>query len=112
VAELGIGIGGASCAEGIFDIGVANHILEHIATPGAIFVEGFIDYIPVPDIALEMGHFGGNVIVHGREQSAAGVNVVDSTGKLTMPDEGMAANLHVMALRETHNCIGRPKVKV
>ena len=111
VTQLGIGIGCMRRLEGIFDIGVANHILEHIATPGPIFVEGFIDHIPVPDAALEMGHFSRNVVIHGRQERAAGGNIVDPTGELAVPDQRMAANLHAMALSETHNRIRRPKVK-
>src|SRR5581483_6641963 len=74
-------------------------------------VERFIDHIPIPDFALEMGHFGRDVIIQRAQQGTGRVDAADPARQLVMPDQGMPTYLHVVGLGMGNNRVGRAEVE-
>src|SRR5581483_553130 len=97
--------------ESIFDIAIADLLLEDVGLPRAIFVERFVHNVPGNDLTPEVACFPSNMVLHSVEQITARGDAANPARKLIVPDQGVTANRHMVLLCKTNNCIGRSKVE-
>ena len=69
VVELGARICGSGGSEGDGDVCFADGVEEDIGAVGAIFVEGFVDNIPVDTFTLVVCDFLSDVVLQDTDKS-------------------------------------------
>jgi hypothetical protein len=90
--ELGVGVGSAGGLEGDADVVLTDNLHEDVVAESAVLVEGLVNDIPGVDLALEVGHELGDVVLHDVGEGGLVVDVLDPLGKLGVPDQSVTAN--------------------
>src|SRR6185369_4073277 len=113
VAELGGRVGRPGGPERLLDEPVAQNVLEHrTAVLGGSVGEGLVHDVPGVDLALEVGHLGGDVIVHDAAQRGGVGDGADPAGQLPVPHRGVAAHPLTVGQRVVDDLVGRTEVEV
>lgn len=68
VEELCARVGGGGSSEGDGDVGFADGIVEDVGAVGAVFVERFVDDVPLEAFALVVGDFLRDVVLQDADE--------------------------------------------
>ncbi len=113
VAELGRGVGRPGGAERFLDEAVAQHVLEHrAAVLGGAVGERLVDHVPGVDLALVVGHLGGDVVVHHAAQRGGVGDAADPRGQLGVPHQGVPAQPLPVGGRVADDPVGGAEVEI
>ncbi|KAG9966599.1 family 10 xylanase, partial [Aureobasidium melanogenum] len=110
--ELGVGVGGAGGLEGNADVVLTENLHEDVLAESAVLVEGLVNDVPGVDLALEVGHDLGDVVLHDVGEGGLVVNVLDPLGKLRVPDKGVATDEVAVLAGEVDKVVTTSEVEV
>lgn len=110
--ELGVRVGGTGGLEGNADVVLTKNLHEDVLAEGAVLVEGLVDNVPGVDLALEVGHDLGDVVLHDVGKGGLIVDVLDPLGKLGVPDKGVATDEVAVLAGEVDEVVTTGEVEV
>ena len=90
--ELGVGVGSAGGLEGDTDVVLAENLHEDVLAESTVLVEGLVDNVPGVDLALEVGHDLGDVVLHHIGELGLVGDLLDPVGELRVPDKSVATD--------------------
>jgi len=94
--QLCAGVGSSGGLEGNINELLAEKPVEDGVTECTVVLEDFVENVPVHDLALILGHDGGDVVLNDLGQGSSIGNVGDPTWQLRVPDQSVTSDLLVV----------------
>ena len=110
--ELGVGVGGAGGLESDADVVLTENLHEDVVAESAVLVEGLVDDVPGVDLALEVSHDLGDVVLHDVGEGSLVVDVLDPLGQLGVPNQSVTTNELAILGSKLHQVVASCEVEV